>query len=558
MVEISPLISRRSRISASAFTGRPSPTVAELDPQSKLLLNTNSVQLGLVSRQVETLSARVNQLSSSLESVRVNLASSQALERQKERQEQILETKLAQQKLREGKESVIEKRITAATLKPAIVLGNKARGSLLSLNSIFTGLFGAFLAFKGIETLQALSEGNTEKLNEIKNQILVTVGGFIGLNLAIKAATGTLSMGFLKIAGGLGLLSAAVIFREPITNFLDDVRARIDGRKPLLEPGPDPDQIPEPGATQQEPQQQNNQSQQQNNQSQQQNNQSQQQSNNSQGQNITRSSENADAEFTYPDGSTIKPGDLVGPNPDEIPAPGDTLNGKGGTEVEPQTPTFDYDWYKYSVDSTPSSMMNRKSEEEKIKTRSKTDVEEENDTSNIEGTNQNNGDNLIPDEVESKKEEQERLDKHLEKYYNIKPGTYKPQSSLLPTSREQQFRQQTANREALPENQVGAKVTDPEILAMIEQENQIAKTGRLPTNIEPIFDRDKVAQTVSQTVDNQSINVIPMPVPTDNGGNPDVDVTQGAIGAGPGISIASSNPDNPYILGALAQYNVLT
>ena len=202
--------------------------------------------------------------------------------------------------------------------------------------------------------------------------------------------------------------------------------------------------------------------------------------------------------------------------------------------------------------------MNRKSEEEKIKTGSKTDVEEENDTSNIEGTNQNNGDNLIPDEVESKKEEQERLDKHLEKYYNIKPGTYKPQSSLLPTSREQQFRQQTANREALPENQVGAKVTDPEILAMIEQENQIAKTGRLPTNIEPIFDRDKVAQTVSQTVDNQSINVIPMPVPTDNGGNPDVDVTQGAIGAGPGISIASSNPDNPYILGALAQYNVLT
>ena len=79
MVEISPLIARRSRISASAFTGRSDPTVTEIDPQSKALLNSNSIQLGLVSRQVENLSARVNQLSNSLQAVRNNLATSQAL-----------------------------------------------------------------------------------------------------------------------------------------------------------------------------------------------------------------------------------------------------------------------------------------------------------------------------------------------------------------------------------------------------------------------------------------------------------------------------------------------
>jgi hypothetical protein len=36
-----------------------------------------------------------------------------------------------------------------------------------------------------------------------------------------------------------------------------------------------------------------------------------------------------------------------------------------------------------------------------------------------------------------------------------------------------------------------------------------------------------------------------------------VNVSSGSIGEGPGVSISSSNPDNPYILGALAQYNVL-
>ena len=42
-------------------------------------------------------------------------------------------------------------------------------------------------------------------------------------------------------------------------------------------------------------------------------------------------------------------------------------------------------------------------------------------------------------------------------------------------SKEQQFRQETAKREALPENQIGAKATDPDILRMIEEENELVE-----------------------------------------------------------------------------------
>ena len=68
------------------------------------------IALAVVSNQIQSLGAQVNQLSNSLAVVRNSLATSQALERQKERQEQVLENRL-QQKLREGKESAVEKKI---------------------------------------------------------------------------------------------------------------------------------------------------------------------------------------------------------------------------------------------------------------------------------------------------------------------------------------------------------------------------------------------------------------------------------------------------------------
>ena len=96
MVEISPIAVRRRRISAAAFIPRAvAPTSAGIDPQSQQLLSRNTLQLAVISNQIQSLGAQVNQLSNSLAVVRNSLATSQALERQKERQEQVLENRLA-------------------------------------------------------------------------------------------------------------------------------------------------------------------------------------------------------------------------------------------------------------------------------------------------------------------------------------------------------------------------------------------------------------------------------------------------------------------------------
>lgn len=507
MVEISPLIARRSRISASAFTGRSDPTVTEIDPQSKALLNSNSIQLGLVSRQVENLSARVNQLSSSLQSVRNNLATSQALERQKENQEQILATKLAQQKLREGKESVIEKKITVAAFKPINKLGRKAQSSLSGLSSIFTRLFGAFLAFKGVETIKALAEGNTEKLKEIKNQVLLTVGGFVGLSLAVKLATGGLSLGFFKVGALLAVLGGVAFFKDDLMqSFRDSLQYEGDNQK------------------------------------------------NGQG-----GPENPDPKIDYQN-----------QNQDPAIEPQKSPTSEVKPSSEPEAPNIDW-WRNIITDSTPTSMKRRREEEkiqppskqkenEKNKEENKTNIQPNPPKPEIEGTNNNDGSNLNDkgDNIEPQPKGPISLDVIPYKPPQVEPKSQsKPQSSLLPTSREQEFRKETAKREK-EGLQVGDKVTDPEILKMIEEEKEIGRTGKMPTNIKPIFNKDNVIKNVSQSTDNQSINVIPMPIPMDSGGGQQqVNVSSGSIAKGPGVSIPSSNPDNPYILGALAQYNVL-
>lgn len=544
----SALIGRRRSISAtSLFNTVPgrvvNPSVVGLDPQSQGLIQSNTTQLAQVSRQVESLSIRVNQLSTSLQGVRNSLATSEALDRQRERQEQLQQARLAQQKLREGKESAIEKKITTAAMKPAITIANKARSSLFSLGNLFQNLLGAFLTFKAVETIQALATGNTEKLEEIKGQVLTAVGGFIGLKLAIKAATGTMSLGFLKFSLALAGLAAIVRFREPIGNFLDGIFYPNN-------PASNPDALPDPGATLEE--------------------------------------------------NTTPPSTTTSETETENESTTTTTTPTSGNGQEPQvTPQSKGNWWDdFVTDSTPTSMRER---EEKTTPPPKP-----------EPTETVLGDKVQPPppppangEAETQVEPQvqpkpglsaEELKQYNRAYANkdnflakgqIKaawnkmtpeqkaaflahareqghdwsdygftaPAKTEPQK----LSKEQQFRQETAKREALPENQIGAKATDPDILRMIEEENEIGRTGQLPPNlIEPTSNRRTIAQNVSQSTDRQSINVVPVPQILGSEEPPrEVNSASGNIGASPGISIPSSNPDNPYILGALAQYNVV-
>ena len=215
--------SRRSLISPLAFAGRTAEP-AQPDPVTNKLLNQNSLQLGLVATQINSLNRDVVSLNTSLQVISNSLATSQALERQKEQQEQLLESKLAQQQLREGKESVIEKKIEAAAIAPAQKLANKASFSLGKLGTFFLTLIGGWLGSNIVEDLQARSEGNTKKLNEIKTETITGLGIITGIFVASKLALTLLTGSFGRIAILLAGVAAAGLFTQPGQDFIEIIK----------------------------------------------------------------------------------------------------------------------------------------------------------------------------------------------------------------------------------------------------------------------------------------------------------------------------------------------
>ena len=222
MVEISPIFGRGPRMSAAAYTGRAvAPAAVEDAAESKALITKNSLQLGVVSSQLQGLTAQMQSLTGSLQVIATNFATAQALQQKQDNQAIELENKLAQQKLREGKESLIEKKIQAAALAPAQKIANKAQFTLGRLGDFFTAILGGWLLNQGVQTLKALSEGNGDKLNEIKNNVLknlgIIAGIFVGIKLAIAAITGTFSVLGVKLLA----VAAVGLFTDPGRQLLD-------------------------------------------------------------------------------------------------------------------------------------------------------------------------------------------------------------------------------------------------------------------------------------------------------------------------------------------------
>ena len=192
--------------------GQTAPAQSEI---TTALLTRNSLQLTNLSRSVANLSGQMNVLSGSLQSIGRNLATSQSLERQKEAQEQALEARLAQQQLREGKESVIEKKIESAAIAPAQKLAAKAQFTLGRLGDFFLTLIGGWLVDKGLDTLNALSTGNKDRLEEIKNQTLLGLGAITALFIGAKLVIGKMIASFGLLGIGLAGFAVAGLFTRP-------------------------------------------------------------------------------------------------------------------------------------------------------------------------------------------------------------------------------------------------------------------------------------------------------------------------------------------------------
>jgi len=551
----SALIGRRTTLSAAAFTGRAvAPgAVAQPDPVTTGLINKNSLQLGVVSNQIQNLSAQVNSLSGSMTVIANNLATSQALERRKEQQELLLERRLAEQQLREGKESEIEKKIQAKTIAPAQKLSGKAQLTLGRLGNFFYTLLGGWLALNAIKVIKALSDGNTKELNRLKESIVSNLLKIGSVMLAGKAALALLTLRFR--AFGVLATGAAVagLFSEPIAQFINIVtealREGFPGlwkllsgeafrKKEIKSDTPPSDlnsadnQIQDGDLT-----------------------------NNDQTTSDTTTNTETDTETNTGTDTTANDNEepeITGIDPTKPP---DDLSGTGGPSLIPLSDSLN------SISDSASKLTFDMGFGE-IDLNKPVGAEGKTTTIDPETTEMSVTEPVTPmmgrepmsaDQLKGEEEEEAPVNQDIPAEYgeiemnvNVEPGNVPiegdPSAGLEPgqmTEDDTTFRQ------------MGTSAA--EVQSFIEQEKYIGRTGQLPADMITSMRRnDTVAQTISQSTE-PGVTVVPMPIQqaqSQQQAEPiEAPAAQGAVSGVP--SIPTSNQDNIYLFGAYSNFNVV-
>ena len=183
----------RRSVSPSAFTlNAKAVQPAEPDPVTTSLIQRNSAALSQLGNQFNSVGAQIASLNQSLTIIQQNLTSKSNIERQQAEAENQRQRQLTRLRLREGKEGEIERKIQNALMKPINKIGAKVQFGLSRLQNFFTILLSGWITMRFLDFFKAQSDGNKEKLDQIKSKLLGNLA-FVGGALFL-------------IQGGLGVV----------------------------------------------------------------------------------------------------------------------------------------------------------------------------------------------------------------------------------------------------------------------------------------------------------------------------------------------------------------
>ena len=217
----------RRSVSSDVFRSRV-PTPAQPDPQVTSLLTQNSLGLQGVSRQLETINGQVTSLSGSLTAIKENLALSDQLERQRERENQRREAILAEQGLREGKERQIESKIQRALLSPVRAIAQRTQGILERLGRFLLIIAGGWLTDKVLRFFTLKTQGNADAMKKFKIEFLSSLLFFGGTLLLFKGGLGKILLGLKAIGATVLKIGVSGILTIGFKSALAFVRNTLD------------------------------------------------------------------------------------------------------------------------------------------------------------------------------------------------------------------------------------------------------------------------------------------------------------------------------------------
>ena len=227
----------RRSVSSSIFTGRAVPPQAQGDTISQNLILKNSLTLESVSGQLSGITQQVSSINNSLEAIKNNLQVSDALEKQRQAAKERREAILAEQGLREGKESELEKRIQFALLTPVRRVKQVSQGILSRLTDAFLFLAGGWLVNTTLTFLRLNAEGNEEELKKFKDKLVGSLIIMGGITLAATIAFGKLLALTKAFTASLLLVISANFIKKPFELLFNFIGINLNKFKNMLRLG---------------------------------------------------------------------------------------------------------------------------------------------------------------------------------------------------------------------------------------------------------------------------------------------------------------------------------
>lgn len=181
------------------------PQTSLVDRAQNLQIQQTQQSVGAISPALDIIRVNVRVLSDGINNLAKQLLLAGQVDQKNLKDQQESERKLNERQVRQGKENLLERRITAALAKPILSLQQKVGGLFDRIMGAMTTLFFGWLTNQGIETLKAYSAGDSKKLEEIKNSliknILFAVGTFAAVNVGFGLLMRTITGLTLKLAG---------------------------------------------------------------------------------------------------------------------------------------------------------------------------------------------------------------------------------------------------------------------------------------------------------------------------------------------------------------------
>lgn len=218
--------------------------------QTKQFVETqrqNQTVIANMQQQFQNFQNQLNALSKSINNIATLLQQDTLTEQQLLRQEQEQENRYAQRKIRLGRESRLEERIQTAVMGPVQAAASKIESVFGGVGRALQTLFFGFLGIQALKAIRAYAEGDEKELGSIKDLVIKNVGFVLGSFLAIKGGFFLIKTALKKLIGGVtSLLFTGIsqIFKfsaSKIGAMVGGIAAGIGGmggKKPPAAPSP--------------------------------------------------------------------------------------------------------------------------------------------------------------------------------------------------------------------------------------------------------------------------------------------------------------------------------